>query len=394
MSTQPADVVLATAVATLTAFWVCALLVRATRGTRIGIDETHGVQKFHSTPVPRLGGVGIFLALITGLLAFSLAYGTYRVQIAFLIVAMLPVFGMGLVEDLTRRAGSLSRLLAAMVSGVLGWWLLKAGLVRISWDAADLVLQGSLFAGLLMTVVAAAGSAHALNIIDGAHGLSGFFVIAALGALATIAGGVGDGFVFSAALIAAAATAGFMLWNFPHGRIFLGDAGAYMLGFLIAQLGMILITRHPAVSPWSIMLIMAYPAWETLFSMYRRARGGLRHMGRPDARHLHQLVYRRVFKWAPAAAGRDVRNFRSAATSVLMWPLILLCMVPAVLFWNKTVILFWMCWLFAATYTVLYMTIVRFKVPRTLSELIAEHKRRHEQANPDVASGAAQQVQH
>jgi UDP-GlcNAc:undecaprenyl-phosphate/decaprenyl-phosphate GlcNAc-1-phosphate transferase len=275
-----------------------------------------------------------------------------------------------------------------MISGLLGWWLLKVGLFRISWYPADLLLASHVWLGLGMTLAAAAGSAHAVNIIDGAHGLSGFFIVAACTALALIAHLAGDGFVFGAALVCAASVAGFLLWNFPRGQIFLGDAGAYMMGFLIAQLGMMLITRRPEVSPWSVMLIMAYPAWETLFSMYRRAKGGLRRMGQPDARHLHQLIYRRILKWAPRSADRRVRDFRSATTAVLIWPLILLCMVPAVLFWNRTVVLFWLSWLFAATYVVLYMTIVRFKVPRAVSGRIAGLKQSCEEH-----LGAAQQVQ-
>lgn len=376
----------------ITAYWVCALIVSASNRSGIGVDETAGVQKFHDAPVPRLGGVGIFVALLTGLLGFAWITHQYKQQAAFLIISLLPAFGMGLVEDLTRRAGELSRLLAAMLSATLGWWLFHAGLFRISWDAADQLLGSSLIAGYLMTIAAAAGSAHSVNIIDGCHGLSGFFVMAALTALAVVAGSVDDIFVCTAAAVTAAAVAGFMIWNFPRGRLFLGDAGAYMLGFMIAQLAMILITRHPEVSPWCAMLIMAYPAWEMLFSMYRRAEGGLRHMGRPDARHLHTLVYRRILKWAPNDAAPDVRNFRSACASMMLWPLILLCTVPAAIFWHKTTVLFLLCWLFAATYTVVYITIVRFKVPGLLVTFINAKKSYFERA-PAAEASAEKQLQ-
>src|SRR6185436_8869008 len=112
----PVAAVLLLGFALLTAYWVCAMIVAASRVSGIGVDETSGVQKFHEKPVPRLGGVGIFVALATGLLGFAWLTGQFRQQSAFLVISLLPAFGMGLVEDLTRRAGEISRLLAAMLS--------------------------------------------------------------------------------------------------------------------------------------------------------------------------------------------------------------------------------------------------------------------------------------
>lgn len=355
----------------LTSAWVAALVIQAAHRLHFGTDEPAGVQKFHAHPVSRLGGIAVFVGLFASLLLLAWYRDAGKAPAAFLIICLLPAFGMGLVEDVTRRAGVLARLIATMLSAALGWWLFKAGLFRIAWDPVDDLLLTYPAAALIMTLLAAAGSAQALNIIDGCNGFSSFFVMAALAALAFVAAQVGDVFVLQTALLALAATAGFFVWNFPHGRIFLGDAGAYMLGFLVAQLAMILITRHPQVSPWFAMLILAYPAWETLFSMYRRARRNWRYVGQPDALHLHQLVYRRILKWAPAAAGVELRARRSALTSMLLWPLMLMCMLPAVLFWNQSRILFGFCLLFAFSYVVIYFAIVRFRVPPPLRRLLA-----------------------
>lgn len=357
----------------LTSAWVAALVIHAAHRLDFGRDESTGVQKFHTHSVSRLGGVAVFVGLWSSLLLLAWYRDAGKAHTAFLIICLLPAYGMGLLEDITRRAGVSARLLATMLSAALGWWLFKAGLFRIGWDPVDQFLVTYPAAALLMTLFAAAGSAQALNIIDGCNGFSSFYVMAALAALAFVAAQVGDAFVLQTALLALAATAGFFVWNFPRGRIFLGDAGAYMLGFLVAQLAMILMTRHPQVSPWFAMLILAYPAWEMMFSMYRRALRNWRHIGQPDALHLHQLVYRRILKWAPAAAGAEVRARRSALTSVLLWPLMLMCMVPAVLFWNQSRILFGFCILFAVTYGVMYFGIVRFRVPPWLRRLIAGH---------------------
>jgi UDP-N-acetylmuramyl pentapeptide phosphotransferase/UDP-N-acetylglucosamine-1-phosphate transferase len=60
-----------------------------------------------------------------------------------------------------------------------------------------------------------------------------------------------------------------LIWNYPRGKIFLGDGGAYLLGFWLAELSVLLVVRHPEVSPWFPMLLLVYPIFETLFSMYR-----------------------------------------------------------------------------------------------------------------------------
>lgn len=363
------------AFALLTSYGLAGIVIRAADRLNIGTDELTGVQKFHTHRVSRLGGIPVYVALISSLLLLAWALPIYKIASAFLIVCLLPVFGIGLLEDVTRKVGASTRLLVAMIAALLGWWLFNGvGLHRIGLDPVDAFLAEHAWAALAMTVMAVSGAAHGLNIIDGCNGLSGFFIMVALGAIAVVALNVGDLFVLHTSLLALGATLGFFLWNFPRGRIFLGDSGAYMMGVLIAELSLILL-RHREVSPWCPMLIMAYPAWETLFSMYRRGHHGLRQMGRPDARHLHQLIYRRIMKWAPEAAGYKVRHFRSAFTAVMIWPLILLCMAPAALFWNRTQALFWLTLLFAVTYMAFYLSIVRFRVPRLITRMVAFRKK-------------------
>ena len=84
--------------------------------------------------------------------------------------------------------------------------------------------------------------------------------------------------------------------NYPRGRIFLGDGGAYLVGLVLAVLSVLLVHRNSGVSPWFPLVLLAYPIWETLFSMYRRKARG-HSTGRADALHLHSLVYRRVVRW-------------------------------------------------------------------------------------------------
>jgi UDP-GlcNAc:undecaprenyl-phosphate/decaprenyl-phosphate GlcNAc-1-phosphate transferase len=346
--------------------WLTYSTIELARRYGLGTDEGVGVQKFHSHWVPRLGGVPIFVALVTTLLATAWATGTEVFASVALIVCLLPAFAIGLLEDLTRRAGVLSRLTFTMVSAALGWWLLQGRLTRLDIPYVDELLLASVPAAFALTLIAGAGIAHAINIIDGYNGLSGFFLAVIFLSLAWVAHRVDDAFIFRTALLSAASTLGFLAWNFPHGRIFLGDAGAYVLGFLIALLSILLVVRHPQVSAWFPMLLVIHPVWETLFSMYRRARHGFSEMGKPDALHLHSLIYRRVVKRYGVTRDGDATLRRNATTSVYLWFVAILCAGPALLWWDDTARLMACCAVFIVLYGLFYRRLVRFRVPRAL----------------------------
>lgn len=348
----------------VSSLWLTWLTIGISRRHCFGVDEVAGVQKFHSHWVPRLGGIPIFVSFISTLLLAAWMLDTHVDSTTRLLVCVLPAFGIGLIEDVTRKAGVLSRLLMTMVAAAIGWWLLEGQLDRIDIPGVDSLLAGAGFLSFALTLIAAGGVAHAVNIIDGYNGLSGFFACLAFAGLAAVALQVGDEFVFRAAAVGAVSMLGFLAWNFPFGRIFLGDAGAYFAGFLLAELSILLVHRNPGVSAWCPMLLMIYPVWETLFSILRRSGGGLRRIGQPDALHLHQLVYRRLIKRYVGSKNPDHMILRNSLTSVYLWVLVILSIVPAVLFYDNRAVLTFLCACFALSYLLIYGRIVRFQVPR------------------------------
>jgi UDP-N-acetylmuramyl pentapeptide phosphotransferase/UDP-N-acetylglucosamine-1-phosphate transferase len=100
------------------------------------------------------------------------------------------------------------------------------------------------------------------------------------------------------ALAGIGAVLGFFVWNFPAGLIFLGDGGAYFLGFHAAEVALLLLVRKPQVSLLFPLLVCIYPVTETLFSVYRRRVLRSLPPSMPDGIHLHSLIYRRVTRWA------------------------------------------------------------------------------------------------
>lgn len=350
----------------LTSVWATYLTIKIASSLRLGGDEVDGVQKFHEHWVPRLGGIPVFFALVASMLVFARVSGAFIHETAFFIICIAPAFAIGLIEDITRAAGVLSRLIGTMVAAALGWWLLGAQLDRLALPFLDswLSIYWPLSFGL--TLIAAAGVAHAVNIVDGCNGLSSFFCIVALSAIGLVSGFVGDTFVMQAAVLSAAAIAGFLIWNFPFGKIFLGDAGAYLAGFLIAELAILLVVRNPDVSPWFPMLLMVYPVWETLFSMYRRAVIAGTNVGKPDALHLHQLLYRRITRRLRPIETAEDRVLANSFTSLYLWAMSLLCALPAVVFWDNSVVLILLCALAVGSYMTVYRRVVRLRTPSFL----------------------------
>lgn len=344
--------------ALLAAFAVCWAIVLSRRAhQKLSIDGTiPGLHKVHRSPVPRIGGLGIVAGVAAGALALGAAEA--RWMLLFLLAA-LPAFAGGILEDLTRKVSPYSRLLFAFGAAATAYALLDARITDLDLPGDDRLFQYELFA-FGFTLFAVGGFAHATNIIDGMNGLMGFVAIAILGAIAAVAWQVGDERVLAAALVVVAATLGFLVWNFPRGVLFAGDGGAYFLGFAVAELAVLLVQRNSEVSPWFALLALWYPVWETLYSAYRRKVLRGRSPASPDGLHLHTLVYRRIVKLHDRPAAR------SALTTLCLLGVSLLTVVPAWLFWDESWILQTFAAAFALLYLRLYRRIVRFGVPAGL----------------------------
>lgn len=343
-------------------------LVHATKGREgRSLDKNFAQpQKVHAVPVPRIGGVGIAAGLLVGGLTLGLTQNLPAMQLALLLLLCgLPAFAVGLWHDFTDTVAPRGRLLATAVAAVLAYFLLDAA-IRVT-DIPGLDWLASTAAGaLFLTVLAVAGISNAINIIDGLNGLAAMCVAIMLVAISYVAFEVGDPFVGTLALVVLGAVLGFFLWNFPAGLIFLGDGGAYLLGFLLAEVSILLLVRNPEVSPLFPLLVCIYPVFETLFSIYRRYWLRASPASMPDGIHLHSLVYRRLMRWAVGNRSAKALTRRNSMTSPYLWVLCSASVVPAVLFWNNSGVIACFLVLFGVSYSLLYRRIVRFKSPRWL----------------------------
>jgi len=348
------------------AFLVGGLIVASERwhGAVTGDADINKPQASHTRAVPRMGGLAVLAGSLAGLLVLGPSNMTLTWLWPALFLAVLPVFVAGLLEDITKDIGAGKRLLAAFLSAALAWWLL-GGVSHVGMRWADWLLS-YWPVSLVFTMVAVGGSTHALNIVDGMNGLAGMVATLMAVSISLVAAQVGDLPISLIAAALAAAALGFLVWNFPFGRVFLGDGGAYFLGFMLAELAVLLVVRNPSVSAFYALAVLFYPVFETLFSIWRRRFKRGVPVSEPDGLHLHQLVFRRLVR-ASLRRSRRRGALSNAMASPYLWVLALIGLVPATLWWDNAWALCASLLVFAGVYLWLYSRLVLWRRPGWLT---------------------------
>jgi len=319
------------------------------------LDDLTGVQKFHHQPTPRIAGIPVFMSFFIGLWYIDLQEVSY----VFLLLASLPVFISGVIEDIIVRVSPLKRMISILVSIVMVFILLNVGIASLGFTPIDYLLSNSIVS-LLFTLLIVGGVVNAINIIDGYNGLMTGYSIFVLIAIAYVANILGDGLIVQLSLILIASLSSVFIFNFPFGKIFMGDGGAYFIGFMMATIGLMLGIRNDEVSHWFILLLFIYPLYETAFSIYRRKITHDTDATQPDANHLHSLVYRKLISCDRFKHNKVICN---SMVAPVMWLLSLIGIVPAIIWFdNQTALIIW-AFVFMLVYTIVYKYISskRFK---------------------------------
>jgi UDP-N-acetylmuramyl pentapeptide phosphotransferase/UDP-N-acetylglucosamine-1-phosphate transferase len=337
------------------------LLCRITKVLSIGHDTNEGVQKFHVNPTSRLGGIAIFLGFAFSGLAVPRITEFHHYSFWFLL-ATLPVWLAGLTEDLTHRVGPTLRLAMATLSAAFLFGSLGVSVIRTDVWPIDVLLSIP-GAPLCVTLLVVAGFTHSMNIVDGFHGLACGLAIIALSGLALMAYSVGDTLLLQMCLTSLAVVFGFFVFNWPKGAIFLGDAGAYLIGFWVVELGILLAMRNPQISPMAPVVVGLLPLIETLFSMYRRNIVRDLPINQPDALHLHTLVFRRLLFNPAFTYTSEQLNSLNAKVAIFFWMPASIFAGFACLFAQSTEAQLILMLTYLAMYNWLYKRLVHFKAP-------------------------------
>ena len=324
------DISIAALAGFLVSVSLCAVMIRATRRWPEKMTpraDLRAVQAAHTRPTSRLGGVGILAGLATG--ALFLPDADSQGMLALLALSLIPVVLAGLAEDLGRMVSPRRRLVAAAISAILALLLFDVWVWRIDMGPVDALFAIAALA-IPITLIWSSGVCHAFNLIDGVNGLSsGVAALAALGlgALAMLAGAAPIAMI---AWLLAAAILGFMVLNWPFGKVFLGDTGAYALGHVLTWLSILLLVRAPDLSVAALLGLFFWPVADTVLAIYRRRRSGQR-LDQPDRLHFHQLVMRGL---EIGFVGRGRRHVSNPLTTALILPLVALGIAGHVMLWQ------------------------------------------------------------
>ncbi len=265
---------------------VLIVVIFLTHKYKLFIDDPNEIkpQNFHSNSTPRAGGVGILSGiLLIAILPLGLKF----------LPSIILAFISGIFEDFHNSLSPKFRLLLQIIAAVSAVFLTDSVVTYLG-----LGISIPYWMGVFFSIFAIVGMMNAINIIDGFNGLASGIILFILISFATVSYQQNNTDMLSIIAVTAGTTFGFFILNFPKGKIFLGDGGAYLLGFIVAIIGIFLASTYENVSPWYILAIFIYPVWEVIFSIIRKLSKGLSPF-EPDSYHLHMLIYRQITQSNP-----------------------------------------------------------------------------------------------
>jgi len=315
---------------------------------KLGLKSYQAVQRIHLNETPRLGGLIFFISLLSFVTFSNINESILLLKL--ILACLIPIIIVGFKEDIFHNVDPAIRLLALIFVG----WLFRAkysgplpNMTDIPIISKFLMIQGGIgfFYILSMTVIA-----NGMNLIDGVNGLCGAVALSILTALLFLSYKTNDAVMLSTIFSVILILIPFLIFNYPYGKVFLGDLGAYSLGLIASMLTIVLFGRHPEISPWGAVLILIYPFTEIIFSLFRRTLNGTS-IFRPDTAHLHLKLFH-FFR--PQSGYKKIANALVTPTLSFLWlfPLITISWT-----YQKSAFILISIFLFVTCYAIFFMVV-------------------------------------
>lgn len=257
---------------------------------KTGAMDAPDARKVHKRPVPRIGGIGIYIAFLAGIFGVTLLVPVsdeVRMELIGLVLSGSIIVLLGIIDDyknLPAKVKLIGQIVAATVL-VVGF---NVRIDFITDPFGDYLFLEEL--AIPATIFWLVGLTNTVNLIDGLDGLAaGVSTIASVTiCLVAVQQGIGFVAVFTAAL--AGASLGFLYYNFNPARIFMGDTGSQFLGFMLAGISVVGAVKSAATIALIVpILALGLPILDTTFAIVRRYRGGVP-IFKPDKGHLHHRL--------------------------------------------------------------------------------------------------------
>ena len=242
----------------------------------LNITDNPNHRSSHTKPTPRCGGIAILGAYFTSFIltqAFFTSAPSIDLQPWLVLHAAMFVFAViGFMDDVYSLS-STKRFLMQIIVAAVTVIFADLSLTTLTIPGLNTVSLGIL--GTLGAMLWLIAYTNIFNFMDGLNGISGGVAIINFCFLAIIAYRCHNTLVCTATLYLMAATLGFLIYNFPHGRLFMGDVGSYFLGFTLAGFTLILLTYNPqSLSPWIFIILYFNYIFDTALTVIQRTLKG------------------------------------------------------------------------------------------------------------------------
>ena len=254
----------------------------------VGALDIHNKRKVHTVPIPRLGGVGIFLGFLLG----YMIYGTPSAIMNSVLIGSFIIVLTGVVDDikpLDAKTKFIGQLIASLIIVFYGHLLIN------DLSAFNINIDFDWYISYPITIFFILGCINCMNLIDGLDGLSSgisaiYFLT--IGIIACFKGNIGLDLVITFVMLGS--VLGFLVHNFHPATIFAGDSGSMFMGFIIAVVALLGFKNVTLTSLIIPLFILAIPICDTVFAIIRRLLKG-ESISTPDKFHIHHQLLNRNF---------------------------------------------------------------------------------------------------
>ena len=332
----------------LISFISALLLIFLEKKYSLGGDNNTGEQKFHNGSIPRTGG----FALAISLLAFIFFENNIFLKNIYIPI-ILTVILMG-IEDLKGNIPPALRLVLLFLFSSLLIYNMNIGINSLNIPGLDFLLENFYFS-FIFTLLAVVLLSNGFNMIDGFNGLLGGYTLLIFLGMIQLSSTIANEEILELSQFMISIILGFIILNFPFGKIFLGDSGAFLLALLSSSIVLKLIYSSESISYWFALSVFIYPVYEVVFSIIRKKFFFKARPMYPDSFHLHMVIHRVLVNCDKYTN----QVYCNSLTSLILLTLNIIPLVISFVFFDQELILFLNTLLFMFIYTVIYLSLLK-----------------------------------
>lgn len=307
------------------------------------------VQHIHEGNIPRLGGLIFFVSLV--IFYFSTASSELSRFLRIILISAGPLIALALLEDIKGNVLHVHRLTGIFLSILIFICINDFSWPRLSFIGIHFFYEHSFLITIIFSLVIAT-VVNGMNFIDGMNGLACFSSLISFFCLLILAQRVNDIIFINLSLLLILMVIIFAFFNFPFAKIFLGDSGAYLIGYFLITTLIMFYGRHPDLSNWGAVVIVFYYAFEVIFSFFRKLllkRSPLF----PDGDHLHLLLFRYFSEKYSIKSANPITTI--SLSLIYLQPLFYIVLLKPEKIWMGLALIF-----LSLTYLLMYFLVYKF----------------------------------